>query len=52
MEREPKRVRLPEKWQRAGKPDSLPSLESLGVTNELIIPPVKSAGRSGCGMCG
>jgi len=52
MEREEKtqtqNVREKEDVQR-GEPDSLQSLE---VRNEVSTPPVKFAGKSGCGACG
>ena len=49
MEREPKRIEALKDAQRRKGSDPLLSLE---VRNELIIPPVKSADKSGCGQCG
>lgn len=52
MEREP-RAMEPLK-DRQGKQEVKESdpLSSLKVTNEVDIPPVEAAQRSGCGMCG
>ena len=49
MEREPKRIEPSKERQEEEKSNSLPSLE---VTNEVRIPPVRSAAKSGCGRCG
>lgn len=50
MEREPKRIEISENNEQEGK--ELVSLFPLEVRNEAIIPPVKSAIKSGCGQCG
>lgn len=52
MEREPKRIEPLEGNQDEQEVKNLDSLSSLEVTNELIISPVKSAAKSGCGRCG
>ncbi len=49
MEKEPKRTEPLKMRQRPQQSDSLLSLE---VTNEVFIPPVPSAKKNGCGMCG
>lgn len=49
MEREPKRIEISKNEQ---EEKELVSLFPLKVRNEAIIPPVKSAIKSGCGQCG
>lgn len=52
MEREQNRIEPLKGKRDEREAKNLDSLSSLEVTNELIIPSVKSAVKSGCGKCG